>query len=419
MLKRFIVVKLKLILYDWKSFNMSNFEQFKENIDKLALNDFLKARGLPYSSSKGDLLTKISIKPHDQEFDADFKKFLIDSVKYSQNRFVITAYVNLNYNSILNSGDPDVEDFKYIEDIFDINLLTDEYNLVYRDTHFDSGKLQTIEFIFGKKFSVDHVSNTMNEEIKERFDYVHITIDTKTNVLKMTYREQKNDDIGERHNITSFFERFAVAKLAKKYGFSIQEEDEAQTLYKIFRELTKGEEEAYIKRAKEMEGEVNDFIKIINEKFNFKDNSPESIEWSGRIVNLIARRLIRQNFDDFTNRDFTDGIVRRIRFIDAIGGSVDAAAGGRNSERDYDFQDSDVYFDIKDTIHIDKALKAISVTWKSPESLLPSDNRSKLIRIRYTVYKRFYVTHFENINIRKETFDYVLQKFDKYKRLPL
>lgn len=82
-----------------------------------------------------------------------------------------------------------------------------------------------------------------------------------------------------------------------------------------------------------------------------------------------------------------------------------------------DLQDSDVYFDTKESIYFDQELSSIVVSWVNKSEL--KDDRFDNIEVRYTCYREFYITHFLRYNVREEIYEYVLPKFDEYKRKPL
>ncbi|QIL50521.1 hypothetical protein G7084_03845 [Weissella coleopterorum] len=404
------------------------FQQFEEHIDSKDLNDFLRSEKRKVSSTKrtalidlendiygdNDNLSDIEKK----ELEYKFRRLILKNVQYTINREILISSINIKNKSVLfNRYNGEDELLIDNNEIFDYEKISTKYRQLYRNVNINSdNKIVNIKFIFGKKYKVNEL-DLEGYEITEKFDYIYINVDVENEILTMSIAEKSNNMLKENHSSNSLFERFIVNNISDKYEFSIEENNELHTLYKMFNELTKEEENIYRKRTLESENLINNFINEVNIKYNFKDYN-EINEWTLRVNNLVTRRLIRQDFDSFLNRAFSVGKVLKIRFVDVLGGTVDAKSGGTFGNKELDLQDSDVYFDTKDSIHIEKALKSITIRWDIPDEILPKDDRTKYLNVRYTAYKRYYITHFIKMNVREEVAEYVLPKFEWYRKIP-
>lgn len=150
-------------------------------------------------------------------------------------------------------------------------------------------------------------------------------------------------------------------------------------------------------------------------------SSYDDINICHRIQKLLERTLIQKDFKAFRTKKVDDGRVLSVNYSDEVGGNVKATSGGTffngQSNQELDLQDSRVYFDIKESIYSDQKLSSITVSWVNKSELI--DDRFDNIEVRYTCIKGAYITHFLNYGVREEIYDYVLPKFNEYKRKPL
>ncbi len=164
--------------------------------------------------------------------------------------------------------------------------------------------------------------------------------------------------------------------------------------------------------------EIDDFLKKFHETFDLQNSHPD-VQWDQRFEGLLRRKLIKDAYDKFVNRSVEEdsGKVKKILFVDNLGSSVNANAG---TERYVSFENSDVYFDTKDSIDIEQKLKSITVGWKIPNDILPKDDRIRdLVKVSYTNASQYWVVNFLNVNVRKELAEYVLPKFREFERIDL
>lgn len=393
-------------------------EHIIDDLDYRVLKNFAKKWGISKISSKNDAIQSIytSLNNRDDiDYELAYQELILNSVHYTNNRDILTSYISISRDSILNSSINNSEkELEPIDYVFDIDNINSELNIVFRNPSYDNDRLSKLDVVLGKRYDVERKITKDGREVFERFDYIWVTIDIDKRKLVIT-RHDKSEDEEFTNSVMNVFQ-VVTAKLSDMYGFKVQPSDESESLYKFFYHLTKDEELHYLDKAKESTDLRNSFSEAINSMYNFTDLN-ETQEWNTRLENLISRRLIRQDFSNFSNRDVDDGKVLKIRFIDDLGGKVEASAGGASGNREIDFQESDVYFDTKDTIHLAKRLKSITIQWKLPKYLLDIDDRIEFLPVKYTVYGQFYVTHIERFNLLQEVAEYVLPKFEDYKRL--
>ncbi|HBC1836448.1 TPA: hypothetical protein IUB81_002523, partial [Enterococcus faecalis] len=84
-----------------------------------------------------------------------------------------------------------------------------------------------------------------------------------------------------------------------------------------------------------------------------------------------------------------------------------------------DMQDSDVYFDTKETIYSLKSLGILVVEWNAIRDFPKLEDRYQKPKATYIAYKDYYVCSINRINLNKEISDYVLSKFERYRNLPI
>ncbi len=210
-------------------------------------------------------------------------------------------------------------------------------------------------------------------------------------------------------------------KLCKEFDFRIASVYDGQTLFKMYRELTSKTENKYSSMLVPHESIINGFVETMKSKLNIEDR--EDIDLANRITKLLERNLIQKDFEKIRKDPQADGRVISLDFQDGTGSSVKATTGGVKHTDDglvlLDMQDSDVYFDTKETIHSLKSLGILVIEWNAVRDFPNFEDRYQKPKATYIAYKDYYVCSINRINLNKEISDYVLSKFERYRNLPI
>lgn len=358
-----------------------------------------------------------------------YHQFVLDTIKHGDNREILTFDIEYgstspltSFSRLLNHLNVNREDF-FVSKVMYQQYLSDDYVLIYRNTDMDiqTDAMAKISLVYGRRVLYKKpIKNTKRKIDDIKYEYIWIEIDIVNYKMRMIISSNEKNYIDGRENGTrnQIVNRF-LPKLRNNYIFSIDNEaNESHTLFKIYRELTDYIEKEYNdKISVDLKSEINDFAEHIKTNLGITDK--EDIELGYRIEKLFERNLIKKDFERFINKKVREGRVLNVGFTDSVGGSVKANSGGKKKSVDgeiiFDLQDSDVYFDIKETIYSEKGLQSITVSWKN-DTVLTEDSRYKEIIVKYTAFNGYFSTHFLRANTRKEIYNYVLPKFNDFKR---
>ena len=304
----------------------------------------------------------------------------------------------------------------YFSDVIEGKLLKDgRFEPIYRNVTSSEGLIGLIEMAFGR---ICKYTRFDGKKVTY-YDFIWIEIDPKLQVMRVTMSESPSGFSVYEKDSTIKTQQKLVNKVKIDYGCIFSEVNEKQSLFKIYKYLTAHIEDPYYRQVLPFEKEIEEFVTNMKEKLLINDI--EDIKLAYRIQKLFERNLIQKDFIKFRTKKVDDGRILNISYSDDVGGNVKASSGGSflngKANQEFDLQDSSVYFDTKESIYNDRELSSITVSWVNKSTL--DDDRFDTIDIRYSAYKNFYVTHFLRYNVREEIYDYVLPKFNEYKRKPL
>lgn len=399
-----------------------------EKIDRQHLAQFMKKEGLNVSENKEkmiyDLIEAINNLVGEEnstdreELIASYYKFLLETLKHNNNRTIITYPIYVTERSSYYSVGGLLTQF----DVNDITMLNHstvitgnriskgDFTEIFRHITEEEGLIKTIELCYGRVYDYRRSDDT----IIEKYEYVWCEIDSKSDLLRIILPAKGKNETSQ-HSLQLTF----LNKLKKEYGIVTKELNESTTLFKIYKYLTQQLELPYSQEVTPHEKAIDNFTNQMKQNIGVTD--AEDIGLSLRIKKLFERNLIKKDFQNFRTKKVDEGRVISINFSDAFGGKVKASAGGSfiNGEnlQDLDLQDSDVYFDTKESIYRMEKLPSVTVKWINNSGFV--DDRFDYIEVRYTACQGFYITHFLRYNVREELFNYVLPKFDDFRRRPL
>ncbi|EJF48923.1 hypothetical protein YS9_2306 [Enterococcus sp. C1] len=402
-----------------------------DKIDLKHLQQFMYREGLKYQGTKPDLIDTLIMqinneddKQEKEQLISSYHNFLLKTIKHNSNRYVITYPIittkhscYYSVNNIKNSfGISDLNDLNHSEVFLGETLKMGDFTEIFRHVSESDGLITLIEVCYGKinKYRRDDDSDVVV------YEYIWCEIDTQSNVLRMTMPVNSQEFIrGENSGGRSKRQKLIIKKMNKDFGLVYSEISEKQTLFKIYKYLTAHIEAPYEKQVEPYYDDINEFSESIKRSLSI--SNIDDINLGHRIKKLFERNLIQKDFKAFRTKKVDDGRVLSVNYSDSVGGNVKATSGGSyyNGQADQalDLQDSRVYFDIKESIYNDEELSSITVSWVNKSEL--QDDRFDNIEVRYTCYRGFYITHFLRYGVREEIYDYVLPKFNEYKRRPL
>ncbi|EGO2727262.1 hypothetical protein ACIMQ7_000979 [Enterococcus faecalis] len=400
-------------------------------IDAKHLQQFMRNEGFDHSQTKEALIYRLieSINAEDDEAEkeqliASYHNFLLKTIKHNNNRKIVTYPIQTTQSSpyyseknILNKFDvPSIECLNFSKVISGEGLNKEKFTELFRHITVEDGLVELIEVCYGK---INKEKRDDESEITT-YEYVWCEIDPKEDVLRLILSTKRNEFTKNNNNKDrNKTQKLIKDKLNRDYNIIFLTLTEKQTLFKMYKYLTAHLEAPYEQKVNPYSKEIEDFTSKIKAELSISEK--EDIGLSHRIEKLFERNLIQKDFKSFRTKKVDDGRVQSVNYSDEVGGNVKATSGGSyfngKSDQNLDLQDSRVYFDIKESIYNDKELSSITVTWTNKSGF--RDDRFDEIEVRYTCHRGFYITHFLKYGVREEIYNYVLPKFNEYKRKPL
>ncbi len=411
---------------------------FYDKLDDKQINTLLENIGLKVSGGKEAKVYRLfSFLQNEKEISSELSDclndFFLDTIKYTSNRIMIEVPIKFSNNSIslkkntllANVRELEVNHIMSLiinpENNILVNDLSGEFKLIYRHAKFDGADVEQIELAYVRHVEYA-IKNGNNIKKVNKYEYVWCDINISKAELKIfiSNNRKTTDDKQEDGTIHSMKEFFSN-KLSKEFDFRIASVNDSQTLFKIYRELTSETENKYSAMVTPYEPIINDFVEEMKNNLNIEDN--EDIDLANRITKLLERNLIQKDFEKIRKDPQADGRVISLDFHDGTGSSVKATTGGVKHTDDglvlLDMQDSDVYFDTKETIYSLKSLGILVVEWNAIRDFPKLEDRYQKPKATYIAYKDYYICSINRINLNKEISDYVLSKFERYRNLPI
>lgn len=358
---------------------------------------------------------------------AMYYDYLLETIKFSDNRIVITYEIDFGESAPITSFSKLLNQLGIDEDSFNVNSIirpdsiSEDNSIVYRNATLDNDVINTIDIVYGRSVLYKRpIPNTKKVKTIQSYEYIWVEIDVTNRMLRFIISDnEKNHIEGKFDGTRTQIIKEILPELQSKYVFSVNGDlDERHTLFLLYKHLTSQIEKDYSSKiTAEIKDEIEHLVSDVKIQLSIIDK--EDIGLCNRIEKIFERNLIKKDFENFVNKQVKDGRVLNVGFTDSIGGSVKAASGGKrrfgDKELSFDLQDSDVYFDIKETIYLVQQLQSITVSWKNADVLV-DDSRFSNINVTYSAFDGFYVTHFKGIKVRKEIYNYVLPKFEEFKK---
>lgn len=415
---------------------------YYDKLDTKQLDEFLKKIGLSVSGSKETKVYKLfSFLKKQSDLTKELKdslvKFFLEIIKYTNNRIMIEVPIKISERSKILRKDAFLNHLNVSESSFEINHILQtilapdnniivnnndgSFNIIYRHANYDQKNIDLIELAYVRNVEYSIKSGNSIKLLK-KYEYVWCEVDIIKESLRIFISNNRKTADGKQidgtiHQMKEYFTK----KLSREFDFRVDFVYDGQTLFKMYRELTSKVESRYSDILIPYNNEITTFVEDMKKKL--KISNFDDIDLSNRITKLFERNLIQKDFEKIRKDPLAEGRVISLDFQDGTGSSVKATTGGmRNTDEGLvllDMQDSDVYFDTKETIHTLKRLGIIVVEWNAVRDLPLLDERYQKPKVTYIAYKDYYVCSVQRINLNKEVSDYVLSKFDRYREKPL
>lgn len=367
-----------------------------------------------------------NLSKDDEEFKKRFNIFLIEQLKYTINSNIVTVPIKIiGSKNVLSSNaifENKVKSFKIINEV---SRLTDElldekfeengneYILVYsnKEVFNDSDKIKMISLCYARK-KINISSDSNNEQIKTaELDTVFIDIFPQEKFYRVHISNQGRTLEQQSNSISTKLD-FVSEKLKNLFDVKSTNASYKNTLYKIYRILTKKAEEEYVAKVEPKREEIIEFVKEISSKIEYDDDGDNSIKLKHRVIKMFERALIQQDYTNFVgSTENREGFIDKFQYQDQSGGRVLASS----QSKEVSIKKHDVYFDTKESIEIQEQLNSIWVTWFK-RNVIEGKEQINKISMRYEAYDSYLVTHFMNTQPKREDCDYVLQKFSEFER---
>lgn len=388
------------------------------------LEEFLKQHELPYSGNVTKKLDTIyEAMDSNEEIKDDFKNFLCNQAKYTNNRVVITTPIKITMSSPLRDifafkkKFPNYLNFNNIAVFEDDELKTlfeeDKYEFlqVYENIDVDGERIESISKAFAK-LKVQNINDELTGEtiVRNHLEFVWIDVFPQERYYRIYLSEPLNNTNGQLSKESSY-EKFSKM-IEDLYSCTPTAHSSGNVLYKIYKNLTDVAESPYVERVEAFYEDIDKFVEDVSNKLEYSDQGYNSISLNTRVKKLLERAIIQQDFK-FYSETTTDreGFVEKFQYQDPTGGRVQASTNGDT----YDMSKHDIYFDTKETIAINKILNVLWVKWYKPE-FVNGERVIKQIKIRYESHSKYYITHFLYNKVTREDCEYVLPKFDEYEK---
>ena len=386
-------------------------------INKTSLQHFLKEAdpNNKYSHNANKLSLVYDFFDNCTNAKDEFSKFVIKNLMYGKSR-VITESDIASIPQPITSKRKLLNQLGISEDKLNFNNImsfnpSNKFKTVYRNVVLsrDGGakdKIKHIDIIFARKYI-----DTSSESQKLRGEYVWVEVDFDAFKVWMHMSSRHNNQVNrELPSQPVLLFNYFKSVLHNRYGLMISENSEEDFIFKLYSYLTKKDEEKYLEKVSEEEDKIEELCDNILENLDIEDDDNEVL---GRVKGVFLRKIIQNDFNNFTNNPNVEGRVKAFIFSDLEGTRLQASKGpGRSLIGDeINIESSTAYFDNKETINKAQKLFSVLIVWTPGY-----DDISNLLQVRYTAYPGFLETHFLYSDITEDEYKNVLQKIRRIRK---
>lgn len=386
-------------------------------INKTSLQRFLEEADPDnkYSHNASKLSLVYDFFNNCNDAENKFSEFAIKNLMYGKSR-VITESDIASIPQPITSKKKLLNQLGITENELNFNNIMsfnpcDKFKTIYRNVvlNEDDGekdKIKHIDIVFARKY-IDPSS----ERQKLRGEYVGVEIDFNSFKVWLHMSSRHNNQVNrELPSQPILLFNYFRAVLHNHYGLMIRENSEEDFIFKLYSYLTKKDEEKYLEKVSKEENKIEEFCDSILENLDIEDDDNEVSE---RVKGVFLRKIIQNDFNNFTNNPNVEGRVKAFIFSDPEGTRLQASKGpGRSLIGDeINIESSTAYFDNKETINKAQKLFSVLIVWTPGY-----DDISNFLQVRYTAYPGFLETHFLYSDITEDEYKNVLQKIRRIRK---
>lgn len=384
--------------------NKTSLQRFLENVDP----------DNKYSRNAKKLSLIYDFFNNRKGAENEFSEFVIKNLMYGKSRVITESDIS-NIPQPITSTKKLISQLGIQENELNFNNImsfspSNNFKTVYRKVVPDGDdetkdKIKHIDIIFARKY-IDPSSES--QKLRGEYIWAEIDFDAFKVWLHLSSRHNNQVDRELPSQPMFLFNHFKKV-LLDRYGLMIRENDEEDFIFKLYSYLTKKDEEKYLEKVSEEEDKIEEFCDNILENLDTEDDDNEVFE---RVKGVFLRKIIQNDFNNFTNNPNVEGRVKAFIFSDPEGTRLQASKGpGRSLIGDeINIESSTAYFDNKETINKAQKLFSVLIVWTPGY-----DNISNYLQVRYTAYPGFLETHFLYSDITEDEYRNVLQKIRRIK----
>lgn len=345
----------------------------------------------------------------------NFSEFVIKNLMYGKSR-VITESDIANIPHPITSKKKLINQLKISENKLNLNNImsfnpSNKFKTIYRNVVLDrddetKDKIKHIDIIFARKYI-----DPSPESQKLRGEYVWVEVDFEAFKVWLHMSSRHNNQVDrELPSQPMLLFNYFKSVLHNSYGIMINENSEEDFIFKLYSYLTKKDEEKYLEMVRKEEDSIEELCDNILENLDIEDDDNEVLE---RVKGVFLRKIIQNDFNNFTNNPNVEGRVKAFIFSDPEGTRLQASKGpGRSLIGDeINIESSTAYFDNKETINKAQKLFSVLIVWTPGY-----DDISNFLQVRYTAFPGFLETHFLYSDITEDEYKNVLQKIRRIRK---
>lgn len=396
----------------------------KKYFDGQQFKDFLKELDLYSSGPKMINFIRFTEtyenapKEQKKELYSNFFKFLIDQIKYTTNRIVITSSIKVNSRSNIYSKKTLLDYLNKSMDELELNIvdsdrITKKFNKVFQHISLRSDdRINVIENIYSRKVKYEKPDKSK----ETRFEFVWNEIDTQCGEVRMHIISSNGNNLDGEISLkpATIFEHFKI-KLRQEFLLSfVGYRNSDKVNFRVYKELTEYAEKKYVDLVAKHYDEITNFTaELMKEsKLNIPLYMDRDLKINDRISRLFQRLLIEKDWDNFKKQHGGSGKIKKISLNDGEGARITVstikARSSGNGLPEFDLEKMDVYFDTKETVLLNKRLDSVTILWNS-------DIFGDLL-VKYVAAPEYMITHFLYKNINKEVYLDVLPRIREFER---
>lgn len=378
---------------------------------KKELTDFLDSQSFTYKKGKAKLNLSYAFLMASDENVNIFAEFIAHSMMFGKSRIVTESFISVapsasySLDKLMEKTGLELQDLNFNNIMY--YQPERRFQEIYRNVAYDGDTVNRIDSIYARKY-LNH--NDSTNKIKSEYVWVEIDLMSHRFRLHMTTKLGNEVDSSLSSKTPNLHEYFREL-IFRKYEVVIEEKDETELIFNLYKKLTDKNEEEYTKKINNKKTLISDFYEEFLSVINLSP-SDDNIDVKKRINRLFVRLLIQKDFTSFLDNN-VEGKIRAYIFRNPDGIKLNASRGATTSllDNEVNIENSSAYFDNKETIEKEGKLFSVHILWNPG-----FDDITDLLSVRYTAYSGFLETHFIDKRVAEEDYHHVLQKIERIRK---